>query len=161
MKYAFLLVLLIIASAGGLLGGVIAYRWLNDMTQTARIVPGERRLRSWGLNEVSKVRGHHRTPVARVADASAVREELAVAAPANGPRRSVGQRDRPLPCREVEDDELVAVEKGDASFAAGLSSRGRHRERHERQRDGEATHAASILPVWQRPIGARPTPASR
>jgi len=42
VKYAFLLVLLIIASAGGLLGGVIAYRWLNDMTQTARIVPGER-----------------------------------------------------------------------------------------------------------------------
>jgi len=42
VKYVFLLVLLIVAGAGGLLGGVIAYRWLNDMTQTAKIVPGER-----------------------------------------------------------------------------------------------------------------------
>ena len=42
MKYVFLLVLLIIASAGALLAGVIGYRWLNNMTQTARVVPGER-----------------------------------------------------------------------------------------------------------------------
>lgn len=42
MKYVFLLVLLIVASAGALLAGVIAYRWVNNMTQTARIVPGER-----------------------------------------------------------------------------------------------------------------------
>jgi mono/diheme cytochrome c family protein len=42
VKYVFILVLLIIASAGALLGGVVAYRWLNDMTQTVRVMPGER-----------------------------------------------------------------------------------------------------------------------
>ncbi|HEU5197023.1 MAG TPA: cytochrome c [Methylomirabilota bacterium] len=42
MKYVFLLVLAIIASAGALLAGVIGYRWLNNMTQTAKVVPGER-----------------------------------------------------------------------------------------------------------------------
>ena len=42
MKYVFILVLLIIASAGAVLGGVVAFRWVHNMTQTARIVPGER-----------------------------------------------------------------------------------------------------------------------
>jgi mono/diheme cytochrome c family protein len=42
VKYVFILVLLIIGAAGALLGGVVAFRWVNDMTQTARIVPGER-----------------------------------------------------------------------------------------------------------------------
>ena len=42
MKYVFLLVLLVIASAGALLAGVIGYRWLNNMTQTAKVVPGEK-----------------------------------------------------------------------------------------------------------------------
>jgi mono/diheme cytochrome c family protein len=42
VKYVFILVLLIIAGAGGLLGSVVAIRWVNNMTQTARIVPGER-----------------------------------------------------------------------------------------------------------------------
>jgi len=42
VKYAFILVLLIVASAGGLLGLVVAIRWLNDMTVTPRIVTGER-----------------------------------------------------------------------------------------------------------------------
>jgi mono/diheme cytochrome c family protein len=42
VKYVFLLVLAVIASAGALLAGVIGYRWLNNMTQTAKIVPGER-----------------------------------------------------------------------------------------------------------------------
>ncbi|HEV8614620.1 MAG TPA: cytochrome c [Methylomirabilota bacterium] len=42
MKYAFILVLLIVAASGGLLGGVVVYRFVNNMTQTARIVPGER-----------------------------------------------------------------------------------------------------------------------
>jgi mono/diheme cytochrome c family protein len=42
VKYVFILVLLIMAAAGGLMGGVAAYRWLNNMAQTARIVPGER-----------------------------------------------------------------------------------------------------------------------
>jgi len=42
VKYVFMLVLLIIAAAGALLGGVIGYHWLNDMTRTARVMPGER-----------------------------------------------------------------------------------------------------------------------
>ena len=42
MKYVFILVLLIIASAGGLLGAIVVLRWSNNMTQTVRIVPGER-----------------------------------------------------------------------------------------------------------------------
>ena len=42
MKYVFILVLLVIASAGGLLGLVVAMRWLSDMTETPRIVTGER-----------------------------------------------------------------------------------------------------------------------
>jgi mono/diheme cytochrome c family protein len=42
VKYLFLLVLAIVAGAGALLGGVVAYRWVNNMTQTARQVPGER-----------------------------------------------------------------------------------------------------------------------
>jgi len=42
MKYVFILVLLIVAAAGGLMGAVVAYRWVHNMTHTARIVPGER-----------------------------------------------------------------------------------------------------------------------
>ncbi len=42
MKYVFMLVLLIIASSAGLMGSAIVYRWTHNMTQTARIVPGER-----------------------------------------------------------------------------------------------------------------------
>jgi putative copper resistance protein D len=42
VKYVFILVLLIIAGAGAVLGGVVAFRWVHNMTQTARIVPGER-----------------------------------------------------------------------------------------------------------------------
>ena len=42
MKYVFILVLLLIAGAGGLLGAVVVYRWIHNMTHTAKIVPGER-----------------------------------------------------------------------------------------------------------------------
>jgi len=42
MKYVFILVLLIVAGAGGLMGAVVVYRWMHNMTQTAKIVPGER-----------------------------------------------------------------------------------------------------------------------
>ena len=42
MKYVFLLVLLCVAGAGGLMGAVVVYRWVHNMTQTPRIVPGER-----------------------------------------------------------------------------------------------------------------------
>ena len=42
MKYVFIVVLLIVASAGGLMGLVVVYRWSNNMTYTPRIMPGER-----------------------------------------------------------------------------------------------------------------------
>jgi len=42
VKYVFMLVLLIVAGAAGLMGLAIVYRWTHNMTQTARIVPGER-----------------------------------------------------------------------------------------------------------------------
>ncbi len=42
MKYVFIFVLLIVAASGGLLGAVVVYHWMNNMTDTARIVPGER-----------------------------------------------------------------------------------------------------------------------
>jgi mono/diheme cytochrome c family protein len=42
MKYVFILVLLIVAGAAGLMGAVVVYRFTHNMTQTAKIVPGER-----------------------------------------------------------------------------------------------------------------------
>ena len=42
MKYVFILVLLIVVSAGGLMGAVVVMRWRDNMTETPRIVPGER-----------------------------------------------------------------------------------------------------------------------
>ena len=42
MKYAFILVLLIVVATGGLMGAAIVVRFGDNMTQTARIGPGER-----------------------------------------------------------------------------------------------------------------------
>ena len=42
MKYAFLVVLLMIGGAGALMGGAVAFRWVDNMSQTARVMPGER-----------------------------------------------------------------------------------------------------------------------
>jgi mono/diheme cytochrome c family protein len=42
MKYVFLLTLLMVAAAGGVMGAVVVVRWRDNMTQTAKIVPGER-----------------------------------------------------------------------------------------------------------------------
>jgi mono/diheme cytochrome c family protein len=42
MKYVFLLVLLIVGGVAAAMGGVVAMRWLDNMTQTAKIVTGER-----------------------------------------------------------------------------------------------------------------------
>lgn len=42
MKYVFILVLLLVAAAAGLQGAVIVYRWTDNMTQTPKVVPGER-----------------------------------------------------------------------------------------------------------------------
>jgi mono/diheme cytochrome c family protein len=42
MKYVFILVLLVVAGAGALLGAVVVLRFIDDMTETPKIVPGER-----------------------------------------------------------------------------------------------------------------------
>jgi mono/diheme cytochrome c family protein len=42
MKYVFILVLLLVAASGGLMGAVIVLRFVDNMTQTAKIVAGER-----------------------------------------------------------------------------------------------------------------------
>ena len=42
MKYLFGFVLLLILAAGGLMGGVIVLRWTDNMTETVKVVPGER-----------------------------------------------------------------------------------------------------------------------
>ena len=42
MKYLFGLVLLGILASGGLMGGVIALRWTDNMAETVKILPGER-----------------------------------------------------------------------------------------------------------------------
>jgi mono/diheme cytochrome c family protein len=42
VKYVFMLVLLVVAAAGGLMGGVVVWRFVHNMAQTPRIQPGER-----------------------------------------------------------------------------------------------------------------------
>ena len=42
MKYVFILVLLIVGGVAAAMGGVVALRWVDDMTQTPKIVTGER-----------------------------------------------------------------------------------------------------------------------
>jgi mono/diheme cytochrome c family protein len=42
MKYVFILMLLVVAAAGGLLGAAVVIRWSDNMTESAKIVPGER-----------------------------------------------------------------------------------------------------------------------
>ena len=48
MKYVFILCLLIVGAAGGLLGTAVVVCWNDNMTQTPRIVPGERVFRMPG-----------------------------------------------------------------------------------------------------------------
>ena len=42
MKYVFILMLLVVGAAAGAWGGAIVVRWNDNMTHTARIMPGER-----------------------------------------------------------------------------------------------------------------------
>jgi mono/diheme cytochrome c family protein len=42
MNYVFILVLLVVGGAAAAMGGVVALRWVDDMTQTPKIVTGER-----------------------------------------------------------------------------------------------------------------------
>jgi mono/diheme cytochrome c family protein len=42
MKYVFILVLLAVGGVAAVMGGVAALRWVDNMSQSPRIVPGER-----------------------------------------------------------------------------------------------------------------------
>src|SRR5438093_11800019 len=42
MKYVFILTLLFVAASGGLMGAAVVVRWSDNMTKSAKIVPGER-----------------------------------------------------------------------------------------------------------------------
>ena len=42
MKYLFILMLLVVGAAAGAWGAAIVVRWNDNMTQTPKIVPGER-----------------------------------------------------------------------------------------------------------------------
>jgi mono/diheme cytochrome c family protein len=42
MKYVFILVLLVVGGVASLMGGAVALRWVNNMTQSPKIVTGER-----------------------------------------------------------------------------------------------------------------------
>ena len=42
MKYVFVLTLLVVGGAGAVLGSIVVYRWTHNMTQSPRIMPGER-----------------------------------------------------------------------------------------------------------------------
>ncbi len=42
MKYVFILTLLVVAAAGGMMGTAVVIRWNDNMTETPKIVPGER-----------------------------------------------------------------------------------------------------------------------
>ena len=42
MKYVFMLTLLVVGGGAGVMGGAIVFRFMDNMTQTVRIVPGER-----------------------------------------------------------------------------------------------------------------------
>jgi mono/diheme cytochrome c family protein len=41
MKYVFLLVLLLVGGIAAVMGGAAGYRWMNNMTATQRVMPGE------------------------------------------------------------------------------------------------------------------------
>src|SRR5262245_3909490 len=42
MKYVFILALLVVVAAGGLMGTAIVIRFADNMTETPRVMPGER-----------------------------------------------------------------------------------------------------------------------
>lgn len=103
MKYAFIFVLLLVAASGGLMGLVIVLRFIDNMTQTARIDPGERTFpmpagvvsRGGALilpREQRDVAAKQPNPIRRSAESVAVgREHFAIfCAPCHGPEGKGG-----------------------------------------------------------------------
>lgn len=81
MKYLFGLVLLIILAAGGLMGGVIVLRWTHNMTETVKVVPGER-VFAMPAGTLPRT-GGELTPPREARDAAAKRQNPIKAAPAS------------------------------------------------------------------------------
>ena len=52
MKWVFLLTLLLLGAVGAVLGGVVGYRWMNNMTASQRVMP------SLSIVEVKEVLPH-------------------------------------------------------------------------------------------------------
>ncbi len=81
MKYLFGLVLLIILAAGGLMGGVLALRWTQNMTETVKVVPGER-VFAMPAGTLPRT-GGELTPPREARDAATKRQNPIKAAPAS------------------------------------------------------------------------------
>ncbi len=60
MKYVFILVLLLIAGAGGLMGAAVVVRWVHNMTESPRIMHGGAHLHHAGRD--APARGHFLYP---------------------------------------------------------------------------------------------------
>jgi mono/diheme cytochrome c family protein len=80
MKYVFILVLLLLGGVASVLAATIGYRWMNDMTQTARIMPGER---SFPMPPGSVPRGGELVLPKEQREAAAARRNPIAATPAS------------------------------------------------------------------------------
>jgi len=78
MKYVFVLVLLIVGGAASVFGGNVVYRWMHNMTDTARIMPGER---YFPMAAGSIPRGGELTYAKEQRDAAAARPNPVAATP--------------------------------------------------------------------------------
>ena len=80
MKYVFVLVLLGLGGVASILGGNIVYRWTHNMTESPRIVPGER---AFPMAAGSIPRGGELTLPKEERDAAALRRNPMAATPAS------------------------------------------------------------------------------
>lgn len=79
MKYVFVLVLLVVGAAGGLMGLNVGLRWMDNMTATPKVLPGERTF-SMPAGSVPRKGGELRHTVAE-REAAALRRNPIAATP--------------------------------------------------------------------------------
>jgi mono/diheme cytochrome c family protein len=80
MKYVFVLVLLIVGGVASVLGANVAYRWFHNMTESPRIMPGER---AFVMPPGSVPRGGEVTLPKEEREAAAARRNPIAASPAS------------------------------------------------------------------------------
>jgi len=80
MKYVFLLALLVVGGAGAVLGGTVVYRWTHNMSDSPRIMPGER---AFTMAPGSVSRGGELYYPKEAREAAAARTNPVVASPAS------------------------------------------------------------------------------